>query len=198
MKNGKQKKKISNLAVIDDELNFKETEDLFKIAFRNYAALVTVADRKAALMIQINSIIVSVIFALAIKQVSTYPLFLIPLIITLVIASIAIFLAILASKPQEGVQNKTGLNREEVFFFGSFDRIDNDFMKTTWADYKISMQNIANGDKGEVMKQITQETFTVRKVLAQKFKYIALSYKVFTYGLMVATVSFVVCYLFQL
>ena len=199
IKNDQQKQnKNAKSEVADAALNFKETEDLFKIAFRNYVDLVTVADQKARLMIQVNSIIVSVIFAFTVSHLSNHPLFLMPVIVILIIALVTIFFAILASRPQEEVQKNTGLNSNEVFFFGSFDRIDNDFIKTTWSDYKTSMRNITNGNKGEVMRQITEETFIVRKVLAQKFKYISLSYKVFTYGLMLAILSFSICYLLSI
>src|SRR4029079_9306820 len=37
----------------------KESEDLFKIAFRNYLNLIGIADRKASILIQVNSIIAS-------------------------------------------------------------------------------------------------------------------------------------------
>jgi len=190
-----EKQSRNNISEVSDaSLNFKETEGLFKIAFRNYVDLVTVADRKAGLMIQVNSIIVSVIIAFTVSHLSKFHLFLIPIAIVLIVGLLTIFLAILASRPQEEIQKNTGLNSNEVFFFGSFDRIDNDFIKTTWSDYRNSMRNITNGNKGEVMQQITEETFIVRKVLAQKFKYISLSYKVFTFGLMAAVASFSVCY----
>jgi len=198
VKNDEEKQNRVGPEMASPSLNFKETEELFKIAFRNYGGLVTVADRKAILMIHVNSIIISVIFAFTVRGIFPDPLFLLPIGITLVIALATIFLAILASRPQEEVQKQTSLNGHEGFFFGSFDRVDNDFIKTTWNEYQSSMLNIANGNQAEVMKQITEETFTVRKVLAQKFKYISLSYKVFTFGLLIAIASFIFCYLIQI
>ena len=194
---GKQARN-SNSEIQDASLNFKEMEDLVKIAFRNYVSLVTVADRKAGLMIHVNAIIVSLTFAFMVNHLSTNRQFLIPVVITLAIGLVTICFAILASRPQEEVQKKTGLNRDEVFFFGSFDRVDNDFIKTSWNEYKNSMRNITNGNKLEAIKQITEETFIVRKVLAQKFKYISLTYKVFTFGLMISVFSFVICYLISM
>lgn len=181
MKTDKQKQDRNSISQVSDaSLNFKETEDLFKIAFRNYVDLVTVADRKAGLI------------AFTINHLTIHPLFLLPTVLILGVSLTTIFFAVLASRPQEEVQKKTGLNTGEVFFFGSFDRINNEFIKTSWSEYRDSLRNIANSNKGEVMRQITEETFTVRKVLAQKFKYISLAYKVFMYGLMVTIISFVI------
>jgi|KBSSwiStaDraftv2_1062776.scaffolds.fasta_scaffold90080_2 hypothetical protein len=179
----------------DGSLSFKESEDLFKIAFRNYVDLVSVADRKAGLMINVNSIIISVVIAFALRHVDTHPMIIVPTIVILIVALATIYLAIQASRPQEKMQNDPLINGDEVFFFGSFDRVDNHFIKMPWGQYKNSLQNLVNGTKGEIIQQITEETFIVRKVLAQKFRYISMAFKIFSFGLMATILSFLVFYL---
>lgn len=188
-----------NRAIAQDfsegRLTFRETEDLFKIAFRNYVDLVSVADSKAGLMIQVNSILATVVIAFSFRYLERHPVFIIPTALILVVALGTIFFAILASRPQEEVQKATGIKDKDAFFFGSFDRIDDDFRHTQWDDFKDSMQNIVNGTKEDVYRQVSQETFMVRKVLAQKFRYISIAYKVFMYGLIISTIAFLATYL---
>ena len=199
MRMDKQKQAKSNvLESTEDHLSFKEAEDLFKIAFRNYVDLVSVADRKAGLMLNVNSIIVSVVIAFTLRRMDTHPLFLIPTITILVAALATIYFAILASKPQEKTQHDPELHEGGVFFFGSFDRIDNDFIKIKWDQYKNSLQNLVNGNRGQVIDQITQETFIVRKILAQKFRYISIAYKIFQFGLILTIIGFVAFYLLSI
>ena len=118
----------------------------------------------------------------SLRRLDDHPLFMVPIISILLVAIATICFAIMASKPKEKIQKNTGVNDNQVFF-GSLDRVDNGFIKITWKEYKNRIRNLANGNGGEVMQQITQETFMVRKILAQKFKYISFAYRVFKYGL---------------
>ncbi len=56
----------------------KESEDLFKIAFRNYLNLIAIADRKAGLLIQVNAILASVIIGFVTRKIEEMPLLVIP------------------------------------------------------------------------------------------------------------------------
>ena len=56
----------------------KVSEDLFKIAFRNYLNLIGIADRKAGLLIQVNSIIASIIIGFVAKKIQDIHLLIIP------------------------------------------------------------------------------------------------------------------------
>jgi len=64
-----------------------------------------------------------------------------------------------------------------------------------WDQYKNSLQNLVNGNKGEILQQITEETFIVRKILAQKFRYISIAFKIFSFGLIATILSFLVFYI---
>jgi hypothetical protein len=185
-------KKGNERHVVSNALSDKETEDLFKIAFRNYVDLISVADRKAGLLIQVNSILLSVIIAFTIRHVEANPLYMIPVGVILITAVITIFTAILASKPQQRAFTSADFDNSQSFFFGSFDRIDPEFKNTTWKAYWNSMVNLFSGDKREIFNQITRETFQVRKVLSMKFGYLAIAYKVFISGIGIAIVAFII------
>jgi len=187
-----KQRKVGERYISSNALSDKETEDLFKIAFRNYVDLVSVADRKAGLLIQVNSILLSVIIAFTIRHVEATPLYMIPTGIILLTALITIFTAILASRPQQRAYTSADFDNSQSFFFGSFDRIDPEFKNTTWKAYWNSMVNLFSGDKREIFNQITRETYQVRKVLSMKFGYLAIAYKVFISGIAIAMVSFII------
>jgi hypothetical protein len=174
------------------KLSNKETEDLFKIAFRNYVDLVTVADRKAGLLIQVNSILLSVVIAFTIRHIEKAPLYLIPISILLVSALVTILNAILASMPQEQTSENTAFDSSKSFFYGSFDRVDPNFKTAKWEDYEAAVAKMINGDKAEVFDQITKDSFQVRRILSRKFGHLAIAYKVFISGLGVGIVAFIV------
>lgn len=195
MKNTAEKSKNNSLPETGgSKLNFKETGDLFKIAFRNYVSLISVADRKAGLLIHVNSITVSVVIAFTLRNMDRHPLFLIPIIMLLLVALCTIYFAIRASKPQEKLY-ATNFHQNEKFFFGSVDRTDNEFLKVSWDEYNENLRLLINGNKQNVLDQIVSETFMVRKALSRKFKFLSIAYKVFKFGLIIAITSFVTVYL---
>jgi hypothetical protein len=173
-------------------LSNKETEDLIKIAFRNYIALISVADRKAGLLTRISSIIVSVVIAYNFGHSESNPIYLIPVGIILISSLTTTIYAILASRPQEGEYDTKAFANSESFFFGSFDRVDRGFDKISLKAYTAGVNSVFKGDKEEVFRQITGESFQVRRVLSRKFRYLATAYKVFIAGLILTIVTFLI------
>ena len=165
----------------DFMLSDKEGENLFKIAFRNYVNLVALADRKAHLLIEVNSILASVIIGFTIKRNdSDTNYYLLPTVLILLVAGFTIFYAILASKPL--AEFKNDLPGKEPFFFGSFDRIDHNFKNVTWEKYFADINQLFKGDKEFIFSELVRESFQVRKVLAKKFGYLSIAYKIFIIG----------------
>lgn len=178
-------------------LSGKENEDLFKIAFRNYLNLIALADRKAGLLMQVNSILLPVVIALVLRKLPEDISFAFPTIPLLIGSAITIFYSILASKPLERKSHADKTEKEQ-FFFGSFDRLDPDFKKVTWEKYSADMVDFFGGDKSFVFQDLIRESFEVRKVLSKKFGYLAIAYKVFFAGLLLSIIGFFLLMLFDL
>jgi Family of unknown function (DUF5706) len=172
-------------------LTDKETDDLFKLAFRNYVSLVSVADKKAGLLINVNSIIISVVIAFVIGRSDRYPFLLTPSFFLLGVAFITILLSILASRPQRNrlLQDRKSKSYQ-TFFFGSFDLIGSDFFKADWNSYSNELDAFLKGGKDRVYQEMYKETFNVRKVLGKKFSYLSVAYWMFLTGLFVSIVAF--------
>ena len=182
-----EKKEIAE----NNKFNDKETEDLFKIAFRNYVHLVAVADSKAGLLINVNSIIISVVIAFAVSRSDKYPFLVLPSFILLSVAFVTILLSILASRPQGNRYiQKRNSKSYQTFFFGSFDLTGREFLKADWNDYHTELDTLLKGGKENVYEEMYKESFNVRKVLGRKFTYLSVAYRVFIAGLFISIVSF--------
>ncbi len=170
-----------------------ENEDLFKIAFRNYINLIALADSKAGLLIQVNSILASVVVALVLRKLETdILLYALPTACLLIGSAVTIFYSILASKPLENWVGKQADPDKEQFFFGSFDRLDPEFKGVPWDKYYKDMTSFFGGDKQVIFEDLIKESFEVRKVLSKKFGYLSIAYKVFFAGLVFSILGFVV------
>jgi hypothetical protein len=172
-------------------LTNKETEDLFKMAFRNYNHLVSVADSKASLLIHVNSIIISVMLAFVLSKIEKNMFLLWPAVLLLIICMITILLSILASRPQKNsfMEDKQ-CHSYQKFFFGSFDLIDPSFRDADWEQYYQQLKGLFNNSKEMVYLEIYKESFNVRKVLSKKFDYLSKAYWVFIVGLLVSVIAF--------
>jgi len=169
----------------------RETEDLFKIAFRNYVKLVDVADSKAGLLIHVNSILISVVIGFVISRTEKYPMLIIPSFLTLAVSFVTILLSILASRPQRNayIQNRASKSYQ-TFFFGSFDMAGSEFKDADYDSYSVELANFLKSGKDNVYNEIYKEVFNVRKVLSKKFTFLSYAYIVFLGGLALSIVSF--------
>jgi hypothetical protein len=194
-KKDKKDKKEKNKSNTDEHvlLSNKETEDLFKIAFRNYNHLVSVADSKASLLINVNSIIISVMIAFVLGKIDKLFFVIWPTIILIAVCLGTILLAILASRPQSNsfLENRSLLSYQR-FFFGSFDLVDPEFNRVEWDEYYKHLMELFSYQRDRVYMEIFKESFNVRKVLARKFNYLSKAYWVFLFGLLTSVIAFVI------
>ncbi|MFD0764545.1 Pycsar system effector family protein [Mucilaginibacter lutimaris] len=169
----------------------KETEDLFKIAFRNYVKLVDVADSKAGLLIQVNSVLISVVIGFTMSRTEKYPMLIVPIFIILAVAFVTILLCILASRPQRNsyIQNRSSKSYQ-TFFFGSFDLVGTEFRDADFDTYSVQLDSFLKGGKEHVYNEMYKEVFNVRKVLNKKFTFLSYAYMVFLGGLAVSILAF--------
>lgn len=184
---------ISDNSHIGLVLSSKETEELFKIAFRNYNHLISVADSKAALLINVNAIIISVVLGLVLSKIEKNDFLLFPTIILFVVCLTTIFLSILASRPQKNsLSEKKSSHTYQKFFFGSFDLIDRSFRQATWDDYYSQLHELFINTKESVYVEVFKESYNVRKVLSRKFNYLSIAYWVFMIGFLLSIIVFVI------
>ncbi|HEY2727304.1 MAG TPA: Pycsar system effector family protein [Parafilimonas sp.] len=188
----RKEKKIPDKYMYEPKPLDKESEDLFKIAFRNYLNLIGIADKKAGLLIQVNSILASVIIGFLVKKIQDMHLLVIPAAVILIVAGVTIFYSILASKPLGKAFLKDVQYEKQPFFFGSFDKLDPDFKHIKLESYFADMNDLFHDNRQLVFDELIKESFQVRKVLSKKFDYLDIAYKVFFVGLVLVIITFLI------
>jgi len=173
------------------------TKKTCKLTSRNYVDLLGVADRKAALLINVSSILISIVLAVLIRHMEDNPRLVLPTSILLVVCLATITFAILASRPTRRKAIYGSTEEEHTLFLGSFDNIDPVFERMTWKDYEMQVAALRLKPKEEYLKQVLQEIFQTRKLLSRKFRFLSVSYYIFIIGMAVTTIAYVLAMLIQ-
>jgi len=180
-----------------DNLTDKEGEDMFKLAFRNSVNLIAVADRKAGMLIQINTLLAGVVFTFGVNKFEVNPFYIVPTATVLVGSALTVFFGVLASKPSKrSFYEDAGVDKEN-FFFGSFDKLDPAFRHVSWENYSTNINKLLKGNKKFVFEELIKESYQVRKVLSKKFSYLSIAYKIFFAGLLLGILGFLALLIYE-
>ncbi len=164
----------------------KGVETLFKNSSRNHMELSAMADNKAHILLSISSLIVSVVLSLSIQDSNRGLEFVVPAGLLLIVCLTTIVLAVLTTKPKisKGTFTVDQIRSHEVnlLFFGNFHRMDLSVYE--WAIHELM------SDKEYLFNSMTKDIYYLGKVLAVKYRYLDIGYKVFMYGLIASVVAF--------
>jgi predicted metal-dependent HD superfamily phosphohydrolase len=161
-------------------------QTMFRLTSENHFRLSELADRKANLLISVNSIIISLILSVLVRRLADAPHLTIPAIIFLLSSLGTIIIAIMATSPKitEGTFAKEDvLNKKtNLIFFGNF-------YKASLEEYEWAMSSLMKNNDylyGVLVKDIYQ----IGVILGRKYKLIRWAYNVFMVGLIVSVISF--------
>lgn len=163
-------------------------DTVFRITSNNNQRLSSQADSKAHIMIQVNSIIISVLLSLLLRKIEDHANLAIPSVILLAVNLITIIFSILATRPQipPGVFTKADVDEKRVnlLFFGNF--------------YRMSLEQYAEGmlqmmdDRDFLYGSLIRDVYFQGIALGRKYRWLRLSYNVFMYGLIISVLAFVI------
>ncbi len=163
-------------------------DTVFRITSNNNQKLSSQADSKAHILIQVNSIIISVLLSLLLRKIEDHTNLEIPAIILLSVNLVTIIFSILATRPHipEGTFNKEDLDNKKVnlLFFGNF--------------YRMTLEEYAGGmlimmdDKDFLYGSLIRDVYYQGIALGKKYRWLRLSYNVFMYGLIASVIAFVI------
>ncbi|WP_209319646.1 Pycsar system effector family protein [Ancylomarina longa] len=167
-------------------------ETMFKVTSRNQINLSSIADKKANLMISVNSIIISAVFFIF-KNIMDVPQFIIPSVILLTVCLCTITYSVLATRPivtsgtfsQEDIKKK----RVNLMFFGNFHNMD-------LMDYSKALKGMMT-DYDELYDSLIRDQYYLGKVLGKKYKFLRISYTIFMYGLIFSVLAFILATVYQ-
>jgi len=152
--------------------------------------LSSMADSKAHILLTINSILISIVISILPKRVEEDSFLVWPIALLLFVCLVTIVFAVLTTKPKfsKGVFTKEQVARREanLMFFGNFYNMD---LKT----YDWGVKEIIN-DRDYLYSSMTRDVYYLGKVLALKYRYLNIGYKVFMYGLIVSVLAYGICF----
>src|SRR4030095_4609225 len=166
-------------------------ETLFRTASSNHMRLSGMADNKAHILLSINSIIISIVLSVLAKKIIDATYLIIPTLLLVSISAASIVFAVLTTKPKvsKGTFTVDQITNREVnlLFFGNFHRMELD--KYEWAVQEMMY------DKEYLYKSMTKDIYFLGKVLALKYRYLNIGYRIFMYGLIASIIAFAISFL---
>ncbi|MBV8389575.1 MAG: phosphohydrolase [Mucilaginibacter sp.] len=171
----------------------KSAETMFRIASNNNQRLSDLADRKAHIVITVNSIILSAIISLVLRKLDTSSFILIPTCIQLTVSVTSIIFSILSTRPRipQGIFSIEDIEQKKVnlLFFGNF-------YKMKLNDYSIGMQKVM-GNKKLLYHTLVMDVYSQGVVLGRKYHQLRIAYSIFMFGLIISAFAYVLAILFH-
>ncbi|HEY0244246.1 MAG TPA: Pycsar system effector family protein [Mucilaginibacter sp.] len=166
----------------------KGIETMFRITSGNNQRLSDMADKKAHILITVNSIILSAIISLVLKKLDENAFLAIPSFLLLSVSLLSMIFSILATRPsipkgiftQQDIDNKT----VNLLFFGNF-------YKMGLEDYTNGMIKVMN-DTDFLYGTLIKDVYSQGVVLGRKYLLLRVAYNVFMFGLILAVLAFIV------
>ena len=138
-------------------------------------------------MISVNAIILSVIISVLLRRFEQSPHLIIPTILLLLVNMSALIFAVLATRPHipDRTASTKDISRQKanLLFFGNFYRME-------VGSYVSSMFDLMQDSK-YLYTSLMRDNHSHGVVLAKKYKLLRISYSVFMYGIVVATIAFI-------
>jgi predicted metal-dependent HD superfamily phosphohydrolase len=171
-----------------DEKPEKGIETMFRITSGNNQRLSDMADKKAHILITVNSIILSAIISLVLKKLDENSFLAVPSFMLLTVSLLSMIFSILATRPSipKGTFSQDDIDQKRVnlLFFGNF--------------YKMQLEEYTNGmlkvmnDKDFLYGTLIKDVYSQGVVLGRKYRLLRVAYNIFMFGLVLAVAAFIV------
>jgi hypothetical protein len=155
-------------------------QTVYKILLTNLVRLTHIADQKAALMIKVNAITISLVLSFMFGQIQENHLILIPTIVLNLTCILAITYSNLATRPSTKMSKSDDAN---LLFFGHFANLNK-------ADYTAKLQEVMS-DEITLQEKIVSNIYDQYKVLNKKYKFLKMGYNVFMIGFPISILIYI-------
>lgn len=156
----------------------KGVETLFRTSLASHLQLSEMADTKANLMIQINTILISITMSGYVRQINVSDVFFWPSILLLTICLVTIIVSLLVTNPTLSMKLKSDpapVNRKiDLLFF-------NDYVHLSRADFRKSLLDLIATDE-QLYVSLIDNLYSQGKVLSRKYRRLKFAYSFFTIG----------------
>ena len=175
-------------------LNNKHAMTMIKTSSRNQVDIVSIADKKAGIMITVNSILLTLLIPMFASYIFDFSTFIIPISILIVTNGLTILLATLATRPSMVVKDeltneKIHTGQKSVFYFKNFATLSkNDFVNEA--------KELLTKDSAFEQSVFT-DLYDVGIDLDRKYKRLRWCYTIFGTGIALTMLSFVIVIIFS-
>lgn len=173
-------------------MNNKQAMTMFKTSSRNQIDLKNIADKKAGIMITVNSILLTLLIPLFASYIFDFSSFIIPVAILAVTCGLTILLATLATRPSicedEMTNEKISTGQKSIFYFKNFANLSK-------KEFVNEVQELLNKDSA-FEKSVFTDLYDVGVDLDRKYKRLRWCYTIFGTGIIFTMLSFVFCIIY--
>ena len=162
-------------------------ESMYRISMNSHVQLTKIADNKSNILISVNAIIISVMLSTLLPDLMNgkYQNFKVPFGIIMLTCVLTVVIAIIATIPKNNIKytdsKNTEINYGDYLFFGNF-------YKMTMDEYVIGMRDFQN-DESFPYDALSQNFYILGKVLAKKYFFLNIAYRIFLVGFIVSMIS---------
>ncbi|MBP7821766.1 MAG: hypothetical protein KA010_02505 [Saprospiraceae bacterium] len=166
----------------------------YRLTFHNHISLSSIADQKAHTIININSIIISILVSFLTYKSKTdaNPMLLLPIIIFMVSALGSLVFAILSIRPKVTERNKFTSPEDfdkiknNIIFFGNFVHHDE-------IVFEKAISEVLQ-DKTLLQGNLSRDMYQLGKVLDRKYHYLNIAYTIFMVGFTATIIAFFIAF----
>ena len=167
-------------------------ETLYRITMNNHVQFNKIADNKANLLMSVNAIIISILLSTLLPSFmkGEFLVLLTPSILLLLTCLLTIITAVLATLPKNN-NTKIDLSQFDndygkLLFFGNFHKMEaKDF---------VEQMRVFQKDDKFAYDSLSQNFYILGKMLALKYKYLHIGYRIFLGGLIISIIAFVIAF----
>jgi len=175
-----------------NNLTTKGIQTMLRLTSENHLKLSDMADRKANILISVNSIIISVILGVLLRKLPEEPNLTIPSVIFLLAAVSTIVISIMATRPKlsSGIFNTQDVldKKTNLLFFGNFH-------SKSFDEYNVAMREMMK-DPDYLYGTLIKDIYQLGVVLGRKYKLVHLAYNIFMIGIIISVIAFAIAAFF--
>ncbi|WP_424493709.1 Pycsar system effector family protein [Salinimicrobium sp. GXAS 041] len=189
----KEETKARLKARFKDESPDRGIQTLFRVTMRNHLKLSDIADAKANILLSVNAIVISLLIANLIPDLTAptkdYQL-MIPTLILIIFSVASIIGAIMSTRPDvtsgEFTREQVKNREVNVLFFGNFHRMPYD-------QFEWAMNEIID-DQDFIYNSLTKDLYMLGVVLNRKYRLLRITYNIFMTGIVLSVLAFILTY----
>ncbi|GAB3945477.1 hypothetical protein GCM10028805_14630 [Spirosoma harenae] len=156
----------------------KGVETLFRTTMSNHMRLSEMADRKANLMISINTIVISITLSAFTRSVDIPSSFIVPSLLLVGVSLVTIVVSLIATNPTISPilrkPPKSATPPVDLLFFGYYSRLTAD-------EYRTDLRKLLTQDD-DLYNSLIDNIYAQGQVLARKYRLLKFAYQFFMIG----------------